>query len=96
MASLYDIIKKPVVSEKSTALAEIGNRYTFEVTKSARKPQIAEAVEKLFNVKVEKVRTINTHGRTKYVGRQAIKKPNKKKAIVTIAEGQKIDFFQTK
>ncbi len=96
MENYHHIIKRPIVSEKSTALAEIANRYTFEVDKAARKPQIAQAVESLFGVKVKAVRTLNTHGRTRHLGRRTLKAPSQKKAIVTLEEGQQIDFFQTK
>jgi large subunit ribosomal protein L23 len=96
MRSIYDVIKRPVISEKSTALAELGNRYVFEVAPAANKQEIREAVQRLFNVKVREVRTMMMHGKVKRVGRFETKRPNWKKALVTLAEGQKIDFFQTK
>jgi large subunit ribosomal protein L23 len=96
MRSVYDVIKRPIISEKSTALAEIGNRYAFEVASQANKQEIRDAVQRLFNVKVREVRTLVMHGKLKRVGRFQQKKPNWKKALVTLAEGQKIDFFQTK
>lgn len=94
MKRLYDVINRPVISEKSTALAEVGNRYVFEVAKVAKKTEIKDAIQKLFNVKVKKVNTTIVHGKVKRRGKLLAKKPNWKKAIVTLEEGQKIDFFQ--
>lgn len=96
MRSMYDVIRRPIISEKSTALAEVGNRYVFEVASPANKQEIREAVQRLFNVKVREVRTMVMHGKLKRVGRFETKRANWKKAVVTLAEGQKIDFFQTK
>jgi large subunit ribosomal protein L23 len=96
MRSVYDVIKRPIISEKSTALAEVAGRYAFEVAPQANKQEIRQAVQKLFNVKVSDVRTMIMHGKVKRVGRFETKRMNWKKALVTLAEGQKIDFFQTK
>ena len=96
MRSVYDVIKRPIISEKSTALAEVGGRYAFEVAVQANKFEIRDAVQRLFNVKVREVRTMTVHGKVKRAGRFETKKPNWKKAIVTLGEGQKIDFFNTK
>jgi large subunit ribosomal protein L23 len=96
MRSVYEVIKRPIISEKSTMLAEVGNRFVFEVAPAANKQEIREAVQRLFNVKVSEVRTMMMHGKVKRVGRFETKRPNWKKALVTLAEGQKIDFFQTK
>ena len=96
MRSIFDVIRRPIISEKSTALAEVGNRYVFEVSTQANKQEIREAVQRLFNVKVTEVRTLVMHGKLKRVGRFETKRSNWKKAIVTLGEGQKIDFFQTK
>ncbi len=95
MRSIYDVVKRPIISEKSTALSEVASRYTFEVSPEANKLEIAHAVQELFKVKVLAVRTIHTHGKVKVRGRARTKLPNRKKAIVTLAEGQKIDYFQT-
>ena len=96
MRSRYQVIKRPVVSEKSTALAEVAGRYVFEVDFKANKFEIKDAVESLFKVKVRKVHTAVVHGKVKRVGktRHEMKRPNWKKAIVTVAEGQKIDLFE--
>ena len=96
MRSVYDVIKRPVISEKSTALAEVAGRYAFEVALQANKQEIRDAVQRLFNVKVREVRTMIMHGKVKRTARFETKRSNWKKALVTLAEGQKIDFFQTK
>jgi large subunit ribosomal protein L23 len=96
MRSVYDVIKRPIISEKSTALAELGNRYAFEVAVSSNKQEIRDAVQNLFKVNVREVRTMVMHGKVKRAGRFTTKRSNWKKAIVTLNEGQKIDFFQTK
>lgn len=96
MRTLYEVIKRPIISEKSTALAEIAGKYAFEVAPRANKQEIRDAVERLFNVRVSSVRTMVMHGKKKRVGRFETKRANWKKAFVTLAEGQKIDFFQTK
>jgi large subunit ribosomal protein L23 len=93
MKSIYDVIRRPVISEKSTALAEVGSRYVFEVPAMTNKDEIRNAVERLFNVKVKKVRTMIMHGKVKTAGGARIKRANWKKAIVTVQEGQKIEFF---
>lgn len=96
MQSVYDVVKRPIISEKSTALAEVAGRYAFEVAVKANKQEIRDAVQQLFSVKVREVRTMVMHGKVKRVGRFVTKRPNWKKAVVTLAQGQKIDFFQTK
>ena len=94
MRSVYDVIKRPAISEKSTMLTEVGNRYVFEVDTLATKNEIKDAVQQLFTVKVKKVHTMNMHGKVKRFAKSVVKRPNWKKAIVTLTEGQKIDFFQ--
>ena len=96
MRTLYEVIRKPIISEKSTALAEVAGTYAFEVAIQANKQEIGNAVHRLFNVKVKQVRTMIMHGKVKRVGKFETKRPNWKKALVTLNEGQKIDFFQTK
>lgn len=93
---LYQVIKRPIVSEKSTALQEVANRYVFEVAPQANKYQIREAVQKLFSVRVREVKTMMVHGKMRRTAKGESKRPNWKKAIVTLADGQKIDFYQTK
>lgn len=94
MRTIYEIIKRPVISEKSAALAEVAGKYVFEVSSSANKLEIKQAIQQLFNVKVKKVHTSVMHGKTKRLARSIVKKPNWKKALVTLQEGQKIEFFQ--
>ena len=96
MRTVYEVIKRPIISEKSTALAEVAGRYAFEVAPMANKTEIKDAVQRLFNVKVSKVHTMVMHGKVKRVGRFETKRANWKKALVTLAEGQKIEFFQAK
>ena len=91
------IIKKPVITEKMTAISEKLNRYAFIVDTRANKIQIKEAVEKLYGVKVVAVNTMNYEGKSKsrYTKSGVIsgKASDTKKAIVTLAEGESIDFF---
>ena len=93
MNSPYNVIIRPIVSERSYDLMEQG-KYTFEVAKQARKEEIADAVEKLFNVHVKKVNTINVSGKKK---RLRYSTPGTtrswKKAIVTLAPGETIEIF---
>lgn len=96
MQSVYEVIRRPIISEKSTALAEVGNRYVFEVAVGANKQEIRNAVQELFKVKVSEVRTLIVHGKSKRLAKSVVKKANWKKAIVTLPQGQKIDFFQGK
>jgi large subunit ribosomal protein L23 len=96
MRSLYDVIVRPIISEKSTALAEVANKYVFEVASSSRKEEIRDAVQKLFGVRVHAVRTLTVPGKWKRSAKSMTKQANWKKAIVTLADGQKIDFYQTK
>lgn len=97
MGDVRMIIRRPVITEKSTQQKETSNRYVFEVDLRANKRQIKEAVEKLFNVHVKDVRTAVYRGKTRVVmnrsGRFEGKRPNWKKAYVTIAEGETIDIF---
>ena len=89
-----EIIKKPIITEKSMILVENDNKYTFSVDKRANKVQIKKAVEELFNVKVVKVNKINTLAKKKRVGQHSGFKPAITKAIVTLAEGSKIEIFE--
>ena len=90
---LHQIILAPVVSEKSTRVAEKQNQAVFKVLRDARKPEIKAAVEKMFNVKVEGVRTLNVKGKTKRFGATNGVRSDWKKAYVTLPEGQEIDFL---
>jgi len=88
----YQIIKRPIVTEKSTKLAD-QNKYTFEVDKNANKIEIKGAIEAIFNVKVTSVNVINEIAKAKRVGQHSGLKPAVSKAIVTLAEGFKIDVY---
>ena len=94
MKDSYSILKKPLITEKSNLLREELNQIIFEVDKKANKIEIKEAVEKLFKVNVIKVHTINMQGKIKRLGRSRGKKPDWKKAIVTLKEGEHVDFFE--
>ena len=88
-----EIIKKPIITEKSMLMAEEQNKYTFSVDKRANKVQIKKAIQELFNVKVVKVHKINTTPKKKRVGQHQGFKPQMTKAVVTLAEGDKIEIF---
>ena len=89
--TMYDIIRAPVVTEKSTQGSEY-NQVTFRVSPDATKPQIKRAVEGLFSVKVTKVNTLNINGKVKMFKGRPGKRADYKKAIVTLAEGNSIDI----
>ena len=92
MKPIHQIIKRPLITEKSNLQREAGQTVTFEVAKDANKIEIKQAVELAFKVKVIDVRTMVTAGKAKRVGRTAGKRSAVKKAYVTLAEGT-IDFF---
>ena len=89
-----DVIIRPVVTERSTIAMDEQNAVTFVVAKDANKIEIRRAVESLFDVKVQKVRTMNVRGKWRRVGRSLGKKPGYKKAIVKLAEGERIDVYE--
>lgn len=88
----YQVIKRPIVTEKTTKLAEL-NKYTFEVDRNANKIEIKNAIEAIFEVKVTDVNVINEIAKAKRVGQHSGFKPAVSKAIVTLAEGYKIDMY---
>ena len=92
--NVVDVIKGPVITEKGTLVNELGNQVVFRVDPRANKVEIRQAVERLFKVKVEKVRTSRLLGKIRRVGRSAGKRSDWKKAYVTLAEGSRIDFFE--
>ncbi|ACV59713.1 MULTISPECIES: 50S ribosomal protein L23 [Alicyclobacillus] len=88
-----DLIKRPIITERSTELME-ENKYVFEVDRRANKVEIRKAIEKLFDVQVESVHTMNVRGKKKRVGKFVGRTPDWKKAIVKLKPGSKtIDFF---
>jgi large subunit ribosomal protein L23 len=92
MKPLHQIIRKPLVTEKSNLMKEADNVVAFEVAMSSNKVEIKKAIEKAFSVKVQEVRTLIVAGKTKRSGRNFGKRSNVKKAYVTLADGT-IDFF---
>lgn len=92
--NLHDVIQQPLVTEKSSIAREEQNIATFRVDSAATKHEIRRAVEELFHVKVEHVRTMRQPGKKRRVGKTVGRKPAWKKAIVELAEGQSIEFFE--
>jgi len=95
MAGVYDILKKPLLTEKSLVERDEHNRYGFIVAKNASKGEIKTAVENIFNVTVVKINTISVTGKTHRMGRFEGKRPDYKKAFVTLKEGDKIDVVES-
>jgi large subunit ribosomal protein L23 len=94
MKNICGVIKKACLTEKGMGLQELNNQIVMKVDTNANKIEIKEAVESLFNVKVDKVRTANMHGKVKRVGRHMGRRNDWKKAIVSLAEGHKIDLLE--
>ena len=88
------VLVRPLMTEKSMQQKEVHNMFTFEVAVDANKVEIRHAIESLFKVKVEKVRTSRQLGTVRRVGRHQGRRPDWKKAYVTLAEGSRIDFFE--
>ena len=92
---LQEIIRRPLITEKSTGLREEINVVAFEVARDANKIQVKRAVETQFKVKVAEVRIANCHGKVRRQGRHSGRRPDWKKAYVRLAEGEKpIEFFE--
>jgi large subunit ribosomal protein L23 len=94
MKNLYSIIKKPLFTEKGGNMKEEQNKILVEVSKDANKIDIKKAMEEIFKVKIEKVATINTQGKWKRQGRSLGKRPDRKKALLTLKKGEKLDFIE--
>ncbi len=90
----HDIIRRPVITEKTSIQKEVSNQFTLEVDREANRVEIKKAVEGIFNVKVARVRTMQVKGKTKRRGWIVGKRRNWKKAIVTLMPGERIDFFE--
>lgn len=90
----YDIIRRPINTEKTTLQRELHNQFSFEVARDASRVDIKNAVEKIFNTRVQAVKTMQVKGKTKQRGRIVGKRRSWKKAIVKLMPGQKIDFFE--
>ncbi|MBF0474706.1 MAG: 50S ribosomal protein L23 [Deltaproteobacteria bacterium] len=94
MKDHYQIIKRPLITEKANRLKELANQITLEVSREANKIEIRQAVEHVFKVKVTNVHTMIMGGKKRRVGKSMGQRPDWKKAIMTLAPGQKIDFFE--
>jgi large subunit ribosomal protein L23 len=90
---LYEVLRKPLITEKSTDLQSL-NKYAFEIAEKANKPQVKQAIENAFKVKVTGVNIITMPGKSRRMGRRLIQYPSWKKAIVTLQPGDKIEFFE--
>jgi len=91
-ARLLKVLMGPVISEKAAISADANNKHVFKVAADASKPEIKKAVESFFKVKVEDVRTMNVKGKRKRFGQMQGRRSDWKKAYVTLAEGQDIDY----
>jgi len=94
MLTDQDVVKRPLITEKSERNREASQQYAFEVHRDATKIQVKQAVEKLFNVHVLDVRTAIARGKIKRVGKNIGRRPNWKKAFVTLKEGETIALFE--
>ena len=90
----YEILRRPLITEKSTVEKDKGNKLVFEVDQRANKIEIKQAVEQMFKVNVLDVTTMTMRGKKKRVGRFFTKRPDWKKAMVTIKPGQRVEFFE--
>ena len=89
----HDIVRRPLITEKGTDLTTQRNAYTFMVAPYANKVQIKQAVEQLFSVKVTGVRTMTRHGTLKGRGKAKVRRPDWKRAVVSLADGQSVEFL---
>lgn len=94
MMDLYQIIKRPLITEKGTKQKEQSNQLAFEVDRRANKILVRNAIENIFKVKVVSVRMMNVKGKERRVGRNVGRKADWKKAIVRLASGENIEFFE--
>lgn len=90
----YDIIRRPIITEKTNIQKEQSNQVTFEVDPRANRIEVKRAIEKVFNVKVANTRTMHVRGKVKRRGRILGKRRNWKKAVVTLMPGERIEFFE--
>ena len=92
--NLYDIVKRPFITENTSIQKEDYNQMTFEVDRNANRVEIKRAIENIFNVNVATVRTMQVKGKTKRRGQIVGKRRNWKKAVVKLMPGERIDFFE--
>ena len=90
----YEIIKRPLITEKTSIQKEVSNQLSFEVDRRANRVEIKKAVQSIFNVNVAGVRTMQVKGKVKRRGRILGKRKDWKKAIVTLRPGERIEFFE--
>jgi len=95
MAALtpHEVVLRPLITEKTLRMAERDNAYTFQVRSTANKVQVRDAIERLFDVRVTDVRTQNYRGKFRRVGRYTGATPNWKKAVITVKQGDSIEFY---
>lgn len=93
MKTLYEVLRRPLVTEKTSAMKAEANKIVFEVHTGANKIEVKKAVEGLFSVKVTDVQTMVVRGKPKRVGRSTGRRKNWKKAVVTLEEGTDLDVF---
>ena len=94
MRTSYEVLKGPLLTEKGTIIKEQDNKVLFRVVKEANKIEIKKAVEEIFKVKVDRVTTMICKGKKKRMGKNEGKRPDWKKAIVTLKEGEKLDIIE--
>jgi len=94
MKNSYEVLLGPMLTEKGTLMKEMDNKVLFRVARHANKIEIKKAVEEIFKVKVDCVRTINVRGKKKRMGKFEGKRPDWKKAIVSLKEGEQLDFVE--
>jgi large subunit ribosomal protein L23 len=94
MKSIYQVIRRPLTTEKTTLQSESAAQFSFEVDRAANRSEIKEAIERLFRVKVERVNTSIVRGKNRRAGRTTMRSPNWKKAIVTLKPGHKLELFE--
>ncbi len=94
MKNVYTVIKRPLFTEKGSNLKEAENKVLIEVAGDSNKVEIKKAVEEIFKVKVEKVATIKRYGKWKKYGRFTGKTSDRKKALITLKKGEKLDFIE--
>ena len=94
MKNLYEVIASPLLTERGTLLKEKYNKVLFKVARGANKIEIKKAVEEIFKVKVDGVTTVNYKGKKKRLGKFEGKRPDWKKAFVTLKKGEKLDFIE--
>ncbi|TAN43793.1 MAG: 50S ribosomal protein L23 [Nitrospirae bacterium] len=92
--TVYEVIKKPLFTEKGMEIKERENKILVEVNINSNKHEIKKAVEEIFKVKVDKVATVILPGKLKRLGRSVGRRPDKKKAIITLKQGEKLDLVE--